>query len=102
VDLIDPLDLVWMARIKRERAHSEARVLVRLPSEDAVLELNVSDAPMVLGGDGDQDKMQNGEGSLVASTESSSSPGMSRRSRWRSSRHRRALAMGGYADSLCY
>jgi hypothetical protein len=40
-----------------------ARVPARLPGEDAVLELNVGAAPMVLGGDGDQDKMQNGEGS---------------------------------------
>jgi hypothetical protein len=56
----------------RGRAHSEARVPARLPGEDAVLELDVGNAPMVLGGDGDQDKMQNGEGSLVASTESSS------------------------------
>jgi hypothetical protein len=53
VDLIDPLDLVWMARIKRERAHSEARVLARLPSEDAVLELNIDDTLMVFGSDGD-------------------------------------------------
>jgi hypothetical protein len=56
----------------RGRAHSEARVPARLPGKDAVLELNVGDAPMVLGGDGDQDKMQNGEGSSVASTELSS------------------------------
>jgi hypothetical protein len=37
-----------------------------------VLELDVGDAPMVLGGDGDQDEMQNGEGSSVASMESGS------------------------------
>jgi hypothetical protein len=57
---------------KRERAH---RLGFRrwISGEDAVLELNVGDAPMVLGDDGDQDKMQNGEGSSVASTELSSS-----------------------------
>jgi hypothetical protein len=31
-----------------------------------VLELDVGDAPMVLGGDGDQDEMKNGEGSSGA------------------------------------
>jgi hypothetical protein len=31
-----------------------------------VLELDVGDASMVLGGDGDQDEMQNGEGSSGA------------------------------------
>jgi hypothetical protein len=54
--------LILQIQIGRTRERGEispwARVPARLPGEDAVLELNVGAAPMVLGGDGDQDKMQ--------------------------------------------
>jgi hypothetical protein len=63
VNCFDPSDQDQTDERERGNLTVVARVPVRLPGEDAVLERNVGAAPMVLGGDGDQDKMQNGEGS---------------------------------------